>query len=229
MPSQVAPTGPAFSQCTACSPPVLEALETQGWLFFFLDPAHNHFIWLGVDLLYIFYIQGWELICYIFAVYIFYIQGWELMKKVGEDPSHLEDLTGLTALMQVRQIVSPIMLLKENKNIDQMNFQDTSLMEGVIDLADDDCISFSSSCDWTVVSKMSHAYPSKIFLFILSKQTLLNAVFLAYCDMIFDMRLWTNCTEARLTIVWPLLDRRPCAKSIQKVFSLPCNDLSAMT
>ena len=60
---------------------------------FFFDPAHNHFIWLGVDLL-----------------YIFYIQGWELMKKVGEDPSHLEDLTGLTALMQVRQIVSPIIL-----------------------------------------------------------------------------------------------------------------------
>ena len=48
-------------------------------------------------------------------LYIFYIQGWELMKKVGEDPSHLEDLTGLTALMQVRQIVSPIMLLKGNK------------------------------------------------------------------------------------------------------------------
>ena len=175
-----------------------------------------------------------ELICdiYIWNIQgsIFYIQGWELMKKVGEDPSHLEDLTGLTALMQVRQIVSPIMLLKGNKNIDQLNFQDTSLMEGVIDLADDDCISFSSSCDWTVVSKMSHAYPSKIFLFILSKHTLfLNAVFLAYCDMIFDMRLWTNCTEARLTIVWPLLDRRPCAKSIQKVFSLPCNDISAMT
>ena len=54
--SQVAPTGPAFSQCTACSPPVLEALDRQGW---------------------------------------------ELIKKVGEKPSHLEDLTGLTALMQV--------------------------------------------------------------------------------------------------------------------------------
>ena len=54
--SQVAPTGPAFSQCTACSPPVLEALDSQGW---------------------------------------------ELIKKVGEKPSHLEDLTGLTALMQV--------------------------------------------------------------------------------------------------------------------------------
>ena len=54
--SQVAPTGPAFSQCTACSPPVLEALDRQGW---------------------------------------------ELIKKVGEKPSHLEDLTGLTVLMQV--------------------------------------------------------------------------------------------------------------------------------
>lgn len=77
--TQVAPTGPAFSQCTACSPPVLDALDHQGW---------------------------------------------ELIKRVGEKPSHLEDLTGLTALMQ-----------------------DSSLMEGVIDLADDDCISFSSSCD----------------------------------------------------------------------------------
>lgn len=77
--TQVAPTGPAFSQCTACSPPVLEALDSQGW---------------------------------------------ELIKKVGEKPSHLEDLTGLTALMQ-----------------------DSSLMDGVIDLADDDCISLSSSCD----------------------------------------------------------------------------------
>ena len=57
--SQVAPTGPAFSQCTACSPPVLEALDRQGW---------------------------------------------ELIKKVGEKPSHLEDLTGLTALMQVCKI-----------------------------------------------------------------------------------------------------------------------------
>ena len=54
--TQVAPTGPAFSQCTACSPAVLEALDRQGW---------------------------------------------ELMKKVGEKPSYLEDLTGLTALMQV--------------------------------------------------------------------------------------------------------------------------------
>ena len=26
-------------------------------------------------------------------------------------------------------------------------FQDNSMMDGVIDLADDDCISFSSSCD----------------------------------------------------------------------------------
>ena len=54
---QVAPTGPAFSQCTACSQPVLEALDQQGW---------------------------------------------ELVKKVGEKPNHLEDLTGLTALMQVK-------------------------------------------------------------------------------------------------------------------------------
>ena len=53
---QVAPTGPAFSQCTACSPPVLKALKEEGW---------------------------------------------ELVKKVGERPSYLEDLTGLTALMQV--------------------------------------------------------------------------------------------------------------------------------
>ena len=56
---QVAPTGPAFSQCTACSPPVLEALDREGW---------------------------------------------ELVKKVGEKPNHLEDLTGLTALMQVWKI-----------------------------------------------------------------------------------------------------------------------------
>ena len=39
---------------------------------FFFDPAHNHFIWLGVDLLYIFYVQGWELICYIFAIYFIF-------------------------------------------------------------------------------------------------------------------------------------------------------------
>ena len=58
--TQVAPTGPAFSQCTACSPPVLEALDQQGW---------------------------------------------ELVKKVGEKPNHLEDLTGLTALMQVWKII----------------------------------------------------------------------------------------------------------------------------
>ena len=28
-------------------------------------------------------------------------EGWELVEKVGERPSYLEDLTGLTALMQV--------------------------------------------------------------------------------------------------------------------------------
>jgi len=75
--TQVAPTGPVFSQCTACSPKVLEQLREQGF---------------------------------------------ELVRRVGEEPNYLEDLTGLTELMQ-----------------------DSSLMDGVIDLADDDCISLSST------------------------------------------------------------------------------------
>jgi len=75
--TQLTPTGPAFSQCTACSPKVLD---------------------------------------------LFKHEGFELIRKVGDNPKHLEDITGLTELMS-----------------------DTDLMDGVIDLADDDTFSVSSA------------------------------------------------------------------------------------
>eukprot|EP00092_Neocalanus_flemingeri_P029015 GFUD01031500.1.p1 GENE.GFUD01031500.1~~GFUD01031500.1.p1 ORF type:complete len:680 (+),score=251.80 GFUD01031500.1:45-2084(+) len=73
---QFTPTGPAFSQCTACSPKVLDLFKKEEF---------------------------------------------ELIRKVGENPKYLEDITGLTDLMS-----------------------DTDLMAGVIDLADDDTFSVSS-------------------------------------------------------------------------------------
>jgi len=76
--SQYSPTGPAFSQCTACSHKVLEVFDREGF---------------------------------------------ELIRKVGENPKYLEDITGLTALMC-----------------------DSDLMDGVMDLNDDDTFSVSS-CD----------------------------------------------------------------------------------
>jgi len=75
--TQLAPTGPAFTQCTACSPKVLELFKQEGF---------------------------------------------ELIRKVGENPKYLEDITGLTDLMS-----------------------DADLMDGVIDLADDDTFSVSSA------------------------------------------------------------------------------------
>ena len=48
-------------------------------------------------------------------------EGWEMVRKVMESPKYLEDLTGLTDLMN-----------------------DEDLMSGVIDLADDDTFSVSS-------------------------------------------------------------------------------------
>lgn len=66
------PTGPAFSQCTACSSKVIQIYKEQGF---------------------------------------------ELVKKVGENPKYLEDLTGLTDLLN-----------------------DTSIMDSIIDLADDESI-----------------------------------------------------------------------------------------
>jgi len=74
--TQLTPTGPAFSQCTACSPKVLELFKKEKF---------------------------------------------EMIRKVGENPKYLEDITGLTDLMS-----------------------DTDLMAGVIDLADDDTFSVSS-------------------------------------------------------------------------------------
>lgn len=74
--SQMIPTGPAFSQCTACSREVLD---------------------------------------------LFSKEGFELVRKVGESPQYLEDVTGLTSL----------------KN-------DTNLMDEVLELADDDSISLGS-------------------------------------------------------------------------------------
>jgi len=74
--SQMTPTGQAFSQCTACSPPVLERIKEDGF---------------------------------------------EFVKKVGESPQYLEDITGLTSLKQ-----------------------DSSLLEDVIDLDDDESVSMSS-------------------------------------------------------------------------------------
>jgi len=75
--TQLTPTGPAFSQCTACSHKVLDLFKQDGF---------------------------------------------ELIRKVGENPKYLEDITGLTELMS-----------------------DTDLMDGVIDLADDDTFSVSST------------------------------------------------------------------------------------
>jgi len=75
--TQLTPTGPAFSQCTACSPKVLDLYKQEGF---------------------------------------------ELVRKVGDNPKYLEDITGLTELMN-----------------------DTDLMAGVIDLADDDNFSISST------------------------------------------------------------------------------------
>ena len=50
-------------------------------------------------------------------------EGWGLVRRVGLQPRHLEDLTGITELMADTQ----------------------GLMDGVIDLADDDCLSLSST------------------------------------------------------------------------------------
>jgi len=75
--TQLTPTGPAFSQCTACCPKVLDLYKQEGF---------------------------------------------ELIRKVGDNPKYLEDITGLTELMS-----------------------DTDLMDGVIDLADDDTFSVSST------------------------------------------------------------------------------------
>jgi len=74
--SQVCPTGPVFSQCTACSSKVSEMLTSDGF---------------------------------------------EFIRKVGDNPKFLEDITGLTELMC-----------------------DNDLMSGVLDLADDDEFSLSS-------------------------------------------------------------------------------------
>jgi len=74
--TQITPTGPAFSQCTACSPKVLELFKEEGF---------------------------------------------ELIRKVGNNPKYLEDITGLTDLMN-----------------------NSDLMNDVIDLPDDDTFSVSS-------------------------------------------------------------------------------------
>jgi len=74
--TQITPTGPAFSQCTACSPKVLELFKEDGF---------------------------------------------ELIRKVGNNPKYLEDITGLTDLMN-----------------------NSDLMNDVIDLPDDDTFSISS-------------------------------------------------------------------------------------
>jgi len=74
--NQFTPIGPAFSQCTACSPKILDTLRQDGW---------------------------------------------EFVRRVMESPQHLEDVTGLTDLMN-----------------------DADLMAGVIDIADDDTFSISS-------------------------------------------------------------------------------------
>eukprot|EP00088_Acartia_fossae_P058102 TRINITY_DN6790_c0_g2_i2.p1 TRINITY_DN6790_c0_g2~~TRINITY_DN6790_c0_g2_i2.p1 ORF type:complete len:722 (+),score=145.40 TRINITY_DN6790_c0_g2_i2:45-2168(+) len=77
--TQYLPATPAFPQCTACSPSVLQAYASQGF---------------------------------------------ELVKLVGENPKYLEDLTGLTNLLS-----------------------DSNLMEGVIDIGDDDEFSVTSASD----------------------------------------------------------------------------------
>jgi len=74
--NQYLPTGPAFSQCTACSPKVLELYKSEGF---------------------------------------------ELVKKVGEDPKYLEEITGLTDLLN-----------------------NTDIMDSVIGLSDDDSFSVTS-------------------------------------------------------------------------------------
>ena len=47
--------------------------------------------------------------------------------------------------------------------------------------------------------------------------TPMNAVFLTYCDIVFDMRLWTYCTGNRLTIMWPLIGIASCAKLVDGI------------
>jgi len=74
--TQITPTGPVFSQCTACSPKVLDLYKQEGF---------------------------------------------ELVRRVGDNPKYLEDITGLTDLMN-----------------------NSDLMNDVIDLPDDDTFSVSS-------------------------------------------------------------------------------------
>ena len=92
--------------------------------------------------------------------------------------------------------------------ITSIELQDSSLMDGVIDLADDDCISLSSSCDWTlfvhILLRSSSDVSRRPWFFPCSPW---NAVFLTYCDIVYDMRLWTFCTGTRLTIMWPHIYR----------------------
>merc|ERR1712142_1290736 len=61
--TQITPTGPAFSQCTACSPKVLE---------------------------------------------LFREEGFELIRKVGNNPKYLEDITGLTDLMNNSDLMNDV-------------------------------------------------------------------------------------------------------------------------
>jgi len=77
--SQFLPTAPAFSQCTACSPAVLQLYKDEGF---------------------------------------------ELVKKVGSNPKYLEDITGLTELLN-----------------------NSTLMDSVIGLDDDDAFSMTSGSD----------------------------------------------------------------------------------
>ena len=69
-------------------------------------------------------------------------QGWDFVKRVGQEPKYLEDVTGLTELMQVIVVlVTPAYLACV---VVHPLLQDCDLMDGVVALGDDDCISISS-------------------------------------------------------------------------------------